>query len=152
MEGLGIKGQALKSWYLDAVDRDTDSFNLIMDAMKLPKETESQKLTRAAAIETANKEATLVPLSVLEKSLEVLPILEGAAQRGNPNCASDAGVGAYCLSTCAHGAALNVRINLKGIKDSAFIQDCQERLKKALSQIDDRCREIIVAVNRHIDG
>ena len=150
MEQLGIKGQAQKSWFVDAVDRDTDSFNLIMDAMKLPKATDEEKRLRDRAIEAANKEATLVPLGVLEKSLEVVGLLEAAAAKGNPNCASDAGVGLYCLLACAHGAALNVRINLKGIKDDAFKGDCLVRLERALGVIEPKVREIMIAVNKNL--
>ena len=150
MERLGVAGQGLKAWFVDAIDRDTDSFNLIMDAMKLPKGSDEEKRVRDEALAEANKQATLVPLSVAEKTLQVIELLETAALKGNPNCASDVGVGVYCMLTCAHGAALNVRINLKGIKDEPFKADCLRRLEGVLGQIDPKVREIMVAVNKHL--
>ena len=150
MEQAGVAGQSLKSWFIDAVDRDTDSFNLIMDAMKLPKGTDEEKRVRDEALIAANKQATLVPLGVLEKTLEVPALLECVASRGNPNCASDVGVGVYCMLACAHGAALNVRINLKGIKDDLFKADCMARLEGALGLVDTKVREIMLAIHQKL--
>ncbi len=150
MNDLGTKGQQLKAWFLEAVDRDTDSFNAVMDAMRLPKQTEAQKKFRRDAMLEANKECTLVPLSVLENSVHVIPILESVAKDGNPNCASDAGVGAYCMLTCAEGAALNIRINLGGMKDEIFIKECQARMNKALSLVRENCQKIISIVDKNI--
>lgn len=150
MEEFGAKGQELKAWFLDAVDRDTDSFNAVMDAMRLPKQTDDQKKVRTAAILEANKECTRVPLGVLENSTKIFPILELVATHGNPNCASDAGVGAYCMLTCAEGAALNVRINLAAMKDEAFDKECKEKMDKALSFVREKCKDIISLVDKNI--
>ncbi|MBT7670469.1 MAG: glutamate formimidoyltransferase, partial [Bdellovibrionales bacterium] len=80
MEEAGIKGQQLKMWFLAAIDRDTDAFNLVMDAMRLPKKSDEQKAARDQAIEKANQHCTLVPLEVLERCVELIPILEVAAK------------------------------------------------------------------------
>lgn len=142
MESVGVIGQQLKSWYLDAIDRDTNSFNAIMDAMRLPKKSDEDKKLRVKAMDEAQKGATLVPLEVMNKSLEVIPLLEAAIKEGNPNCASDAGVGAYCLLTCAEGAALNVRINLADIKDEKFKSDCMKQVGETLTKVREKCAEI----------
>ncbi len=151
MEHAGVTGQKLIAWFLAAVDRDTDAFNAVMDAMRLPKGSEYQQKVRDKAILEANKACTLVPLEVLESCLSVLPILTTASEKGNPNCASDAGVGAHCLMACAEGAALNVRINLANIEDQSFKAQCTTRIDKALKAVFKGCDEIIALVNSKID-
>ncbi|MDD8027262.1 MAG: glutamate formimidoyltransferase [Acidobacteriota bacterium] len=120
MSVLAVRAQALKDEYLALVDRDTAAFNKVMDAFRLPKAAEDQAREREAAIETATKEATLVPLRTLEAALELLDLADTAARDGNRNSLSDAGVAALAARTAAEGAYYNVRINLPGIKDADF--------------------------------
>ncbi|MDP2914147.1 MAG: glutamate formimidoyltransferase [Candidatus Aminicenantes bacterium] len=120
MKRTAVRAQRLKDEYMGQVDRDTDAFNRVMDAGRLPKTTEDQKMERDAAVETATKEATLVPFQVLEGSVELLKLAKKAAQKGNRNSMSDAGVAALAARTAAEGAYYNVRINLPGIRDEAF--------------------------------
>lgn len=150
MEEIGLKGQSLKAFFLDAIDKDTDSFNKVMDAGRLPKDTDEQKKARDLAIDVANKESILVPLSVLERTVEVLPLLMIVATEGNKNCASDAGVGAYCLLTGAEGAAMNVKINLKNITDENFKGDVLKRMDKALAAVRKEVPAIVAAVEKNL--
>ncbi len=143
MEEVGLKGQVIKQWFLDAIDADTDSFNLVMDAMGMPKKTDEQKKIRHEAIQEATKNATLIPLQVLEKNLELIPLLKEVATHGNPNCASDVGVGARCMLTCAEGAAMNVLINLPDVEDEAFKQDCIKRVETTLAQCKEGSDEVV---------
>lgn len=103
------------------LEKDTEAFDAVMDAMKLPKETDEQKAIRKAAIQSATKEATLVPLSLLRLLRESISVLMTMQDAVNPNCVSDLGVGASCLRTAAEGAWLNVCINLGGLSDEDFV-------------------------------
>ncbi|MCX8160442.1 MAG: glutamate formimidoyltransferase [Candidatus Saccharicenans sp.] len=135
MKMVALKGQKLKDELLQAVDQDTRAFNRVMEAYRLPKTTEEQAKEREEAIENANKEATLVPLSVLEKSLELVELATLAASRGNKNSVSDAGVAGLVARSSGLGAYYNVRINLPGIKDEKFKKRTvarAEQLKKKL--------------------
>jgi len=152
MEDAGCKGQELKAWFLTAIDRDTDAFNAVMDAARLPKRTEAEKTIQAAALETANKNAAFVPLEVLEKTIEVIPLLKAVAERGNVNSVSDAGVGAHCALTCAESAALNVRINLPGVSDQAFKDDCLARMNEALDEVRKSCKEVVEIVEGKLNS
>jgi len=120
MKSVALRGQKLKDELMQAVDLDTRAFTRVIEAYRLPKSTEEQAKEREAAIEKANKEATLVPLSVLEKSLELVELATLAASRGNKNSVSDAGVAGLAARSCGLGAYYNVRINLPGIKDEKF--------------------------------
>ncbi len=128
MEEIGVEAQRLKDAFLADITRDTESFNRLMDAMRLPKKTDEDKKVRAEAIEEATKEATLVPLSVLEQALEVSKLALRLATKSNRNSISDAGVAASTARSAVIGAFLNVKINLPGINDEAFKK---ETLKKA---------------------
>lgn len=150
MEELGVKGQKIKEFFADAIDRDTDSFNLIMEANRLPKATDEEKANRDSAILEAKKEATRIPLGVLEKTKEIIPILDAVSRHGNPNCASDAGVGLYCLLTAAEGAAMNVRINLKDIDDLSFKEECRGRMEMALNYVRSQVKEILLVVEKNL--
>jgi len=135
VEEIGIEGQRLKDEFLADVDRDTEAFNNVMAAMRLPKKTDEDKAARAAAIEEANKQATLVPLGVLKRTMEAAEIARKIATIGNKNSVSDAGVAALTARTAAEGAFLNVAINLPGIDDEKFRTETlagAEKIRKAV--------------------
>lgn len=113
------RGQELLSRLLHLVDEDTEAFNRIMDAFKLPKSTPEEKEARKQAIEAATLYATQVPLQTMEAAVETFPLLESMARTGNPASVSDAGVGALAARSAVLGAQLNVRINAAGLADRA---------------------------------
>jgi glutamate formiminotransferase/formiminotetrahydrofolate cyclodeaminase len=111
------KGQQLKDQLLYLVDEDTRAFNMIMEALDLPKKTEEEKAIRAQAIEHASLYAIEVPFKVMQTSLATMEVIQAMAETGNPNSVSDAGVGALCARLAVMGAYLNVKINAAGIAD-----------------------------------
>ena len=113
------RGQELLSRLLHLVDEDTEAFNRIMDAFKLPKSTPEEKEARKQAIEAAMHNATQVPLQTMEAAVETFPLLESMARTGNPASVSDAGVGALAARSAVLGAQLTVRINAAGLADRA---------------------------------
>ncbi|HEX5002720.1 MAG TPA: glutamate formimidoyltransferase [Bacteroidia bacterium] len=114
------KGQRLKNELLLLVDEDTRAFNAIMGAFQLPKSTPEETAARKAAIQSATKYAIEVPFKVMERSLATMDLLLEMAEKGNPNSASDAGVGALCAKAAVSGAFLNVKINAGSYDDKAF--------------------------------
>ncbi|MCX6567653.1 MAG: cyclodeaminase/cyclohydrolase family protein, partial [Candidatus Aminicenantes bacterium] len=137
MVATAVRAQTLKDGLLEAVDRDTRAFNKVMEAFRLPKTTSEQAFEKERAVEEANKEATLVPLEVLEKAGEAVALARVAAAKGNKNSVSDAGVAGLAGQAAGEGAYYNVLINLAGIKDNKFVADVRlraERLRKALDK------------------
>jgi glutamate formiminotransferase/formiminotetrahydrofolate cyclodeaminase len=147
MKGIGDRGQALKDFFLRAVDRDTDSFNGILAAMRLPKKTPEDQEVRNRAIQQANETATRVPLEVLERTVEALEAALEVAGQGNPNSVSDAGVAGACALAAAEGASLNVRINVPSIEDDKMRGEILEGHDRALEQ----ARELAAKVARTVD-
>ena len=111
------KAEKLLESFISAVDDDTEAFNLVAAAYKMPKDSEKQKEERSSAIAEGTIKSTEVPLSVMKSAREGLEIVSGLAGKTNPGALSDLGVAALNLTSCARGAWLNVKINLPGIKD-----------------------------------
>lgn len=144
------KGQRIKEDLLFLVDEDTNAFNNIMDAFKLPNKTEEEKLYRRKAIEDASKYAMEVPVKVMEKSYESMEILRSMAENGNPNSVSDAGVGALCAHTAAEGAFLNVKINATGITDLEFKNKLLKKGEQLLEKTRNCKSEVLNTVEQKI--
>jgi glutamate formiminotransferase/formiminotetrahydrofolate cyclodeaminase len=144
MSGLAEKGQLIKDRLIKAVDEDTNAFNDLMEAMRLPKATPEQKAAREAAMEEGYKKAAAVPLQTAKTCLEAMEISFTAAQKGNANSASDAGVAALMAKAGVEGAVLNVLINLGSIKDQGFkdshIKEC-EGLKRRSAELCDTVQQ-----------
>ncbi len=136
MARVAVAAQGLKDDLLRLVDEDTAAFNRVMDAFKLPKGNPEQVKEREAAVEEATKGATAVPLTVLEKSVDVLALAASAAKSGNRNSLSDAGVAALAAGTAAEGAFYNVKINLPGIRDAEFKRTTTARAEALRAKAD----------------
>ena len=142
-EEVGVEGQRLKDEFLADVDRDTEAFNNVMAAMRLPKKTDEDKAARAAAIEEAGKQATLVPLNVLRRTMEAAEIARRIAGIGNKNSVSDAGVAALTARAAAEGAYLNVVINLPGISDQKFRAETLAEAEKTRKRVVEHTEETV---------
>ncbi len=124
------KGQAIKDVLLKLVDEDTHSFNLIMQAMALPKSTEDEKAVRKNEIQKATKYAIEVPFDVMQLSFDSMTVIKAMAEQGNPNSVTDACVGALCARTAVLGAFMNVKINASGYDDKTFVNEILSKGKE----------------------
>ena len=135
------KADSLQQALLAAIDRDTEAFNQVSAAYKLPKETDAQKADRRAAIAAATLTATQVPFETMHVAFEALGVCGSIVGKSNPNAASDLGVAALNLLACVRGAWLNVLINLGGVADEAArtrFQTEGEKLEAAAAALADK--------------
>lgn len=146
MEEVGIKAQELKDDLLHAMELDTEAFNKVMAAIKLPKKSEEEAAVRTKAIEEASKEAAVVPFSVLEKTIPLLQLAKITAEEGNQNSLSDSGVAALMARAAAHGAYYNVLINLGSIQDKKWAYDIREKADRLLKDAD----TLAATVEKHV--
>jgi glutamate formiminotransferase/formiminotetrahydrofolate cyclodeaminase len=137
-----VKAQQLKDELLFLVDEDTAAFNKVMDAFALPKDSAEEKAARSAAIQLANKYAAEIPLRVMETASKSYQILAEMAEKGNPASISDVGVGLLALRACISGAALNVRINLTGLKDEKLKSALQEKVRRISAESESEFKKI----------
>jgi glutamate formiminotransferase/formiminotetrahydrofolate cyclodeaminase len=150
VEELGVEGQRLKEEFLADVDRDTEAFNKVMAAARLPKKTDEDKAVRQEAMERANKEATLVPLNVLRRAWDAARIARSMVEKGNKNSVSDAGVAALTARAAAEGAYLNVIINLPGIEDEKFRTDTLKEAREIRGKVVEHTEETVRLAERTI--
>lgn len=141
-----VKAQKLKDEMLSLVDEDTAAFNKVMDAFALPKDSAEAKSARSAAIASANKTAAEVPLRVMERAMIAYDLLDEMAAKGNPASISDVGVGLLAVHACIQGAALNVRINLAGLKDEPFREELRKKLEKISAESETRFQKVYQTV------
>lgn len=112
------------------IDEDAESYNGVMAAYKLPKETDEQKAARAQAIEDALFDAATTPLLVARLAADLLPFAGTLIDKGNSNAVTDAGVATLCINTAVLGAVFNVEVNLVSVADcprkAEIMQSCAE--------------------------
>lgn len=128
----------------DLLQRDTEVYGAVSSAMKLPHDTEELKALRDEKMQAALKAAALVPLAIAERSLKVAELSVIAADIGNVNAVSDAGVAVLLADAAAQSAALNVKINTGYISDGEFNATCSRRVNEILGAAA-RLREQVVA-------
>ncbi len=133
---LAEKAQAIKEKALQCIDKDTEAFYLMMDAMRLPKKTDEEIAIRNARIEETTQKAIMAPFETLELSLAAVELAQQVAKVGNTNALSDAGVAALTALTGAKAAYYNILINIKGITDEAFKNDILSSSKAMIKQIE----------------
>lgn len=104
------------------VDKDTDAYDLVVGAYRMPKATDEEKAARTAGIQTALKAATDAPLEVMRRCAEALGFADAVGRLGNANAASDVKVAVALLGAGLAGAHENVEINLGSVKDAGYTQ------------------------------
>jgi len=125
---LAEEAQELKDALVRGVDEDTQAFDAVIAGMRMPKDTPDEQAVRAQAIQEGYKAATLVPLSTIEHCRDALRLCLQMVRMAPEEMMSDVGTGALVARAGLIGAAYNVRINLKSIKDEAFGQEMRDRL------------------------
>lgn len=138
MKEVAAKAGALKDDFLALIDEDSNAFNKIMAAFKLPKDTDEAKKARSAAIQEATKGAALVPFKVGQKANELFALAEEVITKGNQNAITDGAVAAMNARAAVRGAFLNVKINLGSIKDGLFVEDLQKKMVEIENEVDAR--------------
>ncbi|MDK2980849.1 MAG: glutamate formiminotransferase / formiminotetrahydrofolate cyclodeaminase [Chloroflexota bacterium] len=128
MKDLAEQADALRAQLNAAIAEDSQAFEAVMQAYRLPKEDEAQVEQRNVAIQAATLQAARVPLQTAETTLEVMRLAEQAAAQGNLNAITDAWSAAVLAHAAISCAGANVRINLSGLKDEQETRALGQRL------------------------
>ena len=147
MEKVKASAKEYKEKFINYIDEDSNSFNKIMEAFKLPKETEEEKALRTKTVQLAFKGAANVPLNVGKDAFELLELAKTVILKGNQNAVTDGAVAAMQARTAVHGAFYNVKINLGSIKDEEFVKDAQKQMEEIESKVDTIEKEILSKVS-----
>jgi glutamate formiminotransferase/formiminotetrahydrofolate cyclodeaminase len=144
------KGKELQSELIHLVDEDTNAFNTLMAAFKLPSKSDKENKEKQEAVEQATKNAILVPFKVMETSYKAFELVKAMVETGNPNSVSDAGVGAIAIRGAIMGAYLNVKINSADLKDHDFKKEVLAKCESLVQKTAEKEQEILAIVNNKI--
>lgn len=140
------KSEQIRKKLTDLIDKDTEAFNDVMKAFKMPKETEKQKEDRMKAIQNGYKIATKVPLETAKNCEKILDIAMVVADKGNKNSITDAAVSALMAQAGVKSAILNVKINLGSIKDEDFVEAISFDIDNLQKNTDNKTNKIMKMV------
>jgi formiminotetrahydrofolate cyclodeaminase len=147
MEEIKKTAQDYKEKFINYIDEDANSFNSIMAAFKLPKNTDEEKNERKNIIQESFKKAALVPLNVAKDAYQLFSLAEKVVLKGNKNAVTDGAVAALSARTAVISALYNVKINLGSIKDEKFTEAVRRDVCELESKVNDKEREILSKVN-----
>jgi glutamate formiminotransferase/formiminotetrahydrofolate cyclodeaminase len=132
------------------IDEDTNAFNQVIKAFKLPKNTDVEKKKRNDAIQKGYRVAAEIPLLTARTCAEMMKVLMVVAEKGNINSITDVGVSAIMAKACVESAILNVKINLKSIKDEKVVTNISNEVKNIQKYVSDKTNDILQIVNTSI--
>jgi glutamate formiminotransferase / formiminotetrahydrofolate cyclodeaminase len=144
MQSVVDGADKLRASLTAAVQADSEAFEAVMEAFKLPKETAEQQTARAEAVEQAYIHAAEVPLRVARDAVATLGLAAVVAEHGNVNAFSDAGSAAYLAKAALTGAALNVRANATAVQD----RPTATSWLKELSGLEARANDALAVIDR----
>ncbi len=125
------------------IDRDSDAYNDVLAAFRLPKSYELEENFRKQAIQDAFKKASLVPLDVAKNAFKIIELADGVVKHGNKNAVTDGAVAVMMARTAVLSALYNVKINLASIKDMDFVKRIRKEVANLESEIKNKERKIL---------
>jgi len=148
MEEVKREADALAPRLLGLADEDTAAFRAVMSARRLPRGTDAERAARERAIREAVLKSAEVPLETLKSARSIARLAAAAAERGNPNCITDAGTAAQMARAAAMAAAYNVRVNLPGVADSGLRARIASETSDALEEV----RQAVERLERAVES
>ncbi|MCL0041439.1 cyclodeaminase/cyclohydrolase family protein, partial [Dehalococcoidia bacterium] len=128
LKGIARKAACLKTRMMCLVDEDSQAFDTLLAALRLPRGSAEAKAKRELEIQRATRRAAEVPLELARRSIEILNLAEVVVQKGNVNAISDGGVAALLGEAAFRGGVYNVRINLSNLADETYNKAVEQEL------------------------
>ena len=126
-------------------EEDSDSFDDVMSAFKLPKETEDQKIIRRRKIRESTLKAAEIPYNTALLALDLLKIMVPLSLHGNANAISDIGVAALLATAACKGALFNVEINLNSLPEDYGVE-----IRENAPIVASNCRDIAKEIMHNV--
>lgn len=146
MKELVFQADELRQSLSTLIAEDSVAFERVMQAYKLPKETEEQDHVRGAAIQAATLKAAETPLEICQEAVKVLRLAAVAAEKGNKNAITDAGTASLMAVAAISSAGANVRINLQALTDD----EVRTKIVDQLENIETETRKLDKQIRSHL--
>ena len=137
----------IKNELNDLIDRDSEAYNTVMAAYKLPKETDEEKAARNTEIQKSLKYAIQTPYDIVVLSGKAISLLGEILANGNQNAITDIGVGTMLLMVGLEGGILNVKVNLTSIEDAAYVEKITKEIYEIKAVAEKEKERIMEIVN-----
>jgi formiminotetrahydrofolate cyclodeaminase len=129
----------------NGIDSDAAAFGALMASYKLPKTSPEEKQTRSVAIQNGLVAAAESPLKIARRCGQLIAMALELAENGNPHTVSDAGAAALLAESALRSALLQVRINLKSLKDATYVQACRDEIENLEHVAAEQCQQTLAA-------
>ena len=146
MEDLVLQADELRQSLSNLINEDSAAFERVMQAYKLPKETEEQDHVRGVAIQAATLKAAEIPLETCQEAVKLLRLAAVAAEKGNKNAITDAGTASLLAVAAISSAGANVRINLQALTDD----EVRTKIVDQLENIETETRKLDKQIKSHL--
>ncbi len=143
MVALQQEAKGLSARFLELLEKDTEAFQELMAAYRLPKESDAEKAHRAERIQETTKMAALVPFTIGELAYDLFRLADAVVARGNTNAITDGAIAGIQARAAVKSAFLNVKINLGSIKDSYFVEELQTKMATIESAVDEKEKTLL---------
>jgi formiminotetrahydrofolate cyclodeaminase len=144
MEEIKKNALSVQKRLFQAIDEDSKSFEAVINAFRLPRNSEKERLHRIREIQKAYQKATLTPQLVCQQSLQLLEYSRTLILKGNPNAISDAGVAAFLADAALAGGLLNIGINLVAVTEKKFAKKMNISMQRWAKRRNDLMKAILM--------
>ena len=128
------EAERLQQELLYLMEEDSRAFEPLSRAYGMPKATEAERAAKEQVMEVALRDASLVPLQIMETAGQMLDLLEELAQIGSRLAVSDVGVGVQFCRSAVLGASMNIFINTKMMKDRKLAEQLNEKAEQLIAE------------------
>jgi formiminotetrahydrofolate cyclodeaminase len=136
LQAAGSRCAALSDHLASLMDRDSEAYDLVLSAYRLPKQTDEDKAVRRLRIQDALRTATETPLAIMRACGDAIEQGAVVAAFGNCHASTDVEVGLELLGAAMRGAKLNVDVNARSIDDAAFASSAEAEARRRSSEAD----------------
>jgi len=130
----GTDLQSMRQGVLELVNADAAAFAPLAAAYGLPSVTEAERASKAEVMEKCLRDASAVPLEMMECCCQAILLHRDFAEKGSVIAVSDAGVGVSLCRAALVGASLNVRINTRAMADREYAEDLNRKIDDMLAE------------------
>lgn len=146
MKDIKERAAAYRERFVNFIDEDANSFNKVMEAFKMPKETDEEKKARSKVMQDGFKLAADVPFGIAKTAYELFDLADKVVEKGNKNAVTDGAVATLSAKTAIYAALYNVKINLGSIKDEDYVSNMEKNIEDLEKNIEVREKEILSKV------